>query len=63
MYNADSLYQPSPDKGLIRLLPGLLHMVSENLDLWEQSLPLLDSYLLLDGAGIFQVGSQEHDTG
>jgi len=63
LYNAESLYQPSPDKGLIRLLPGLLHMVSENLDLLEQSLPLLDSYLLLDGAGIFQVGEAKRSLG
>ena len=55
LHNATSYNHPSPEKGLIRLLPGLMGMVGENLDLLVTSLDLLDSYLLLDAAGILQV--------
>lgn len=41
---------------MIRLLPGLLGMLGENIDILDKSLGLLDSYLLLDAAGIIQVG-------
>jgi hypothetical protein len=56
LHNATSYNQPSPEKGLSRLLPGLMGMVGENLDLLVTSLDLLDSYLLLDAAGILEVG-------
>jgi len=55
LHNATSFNHPSSEKGLIRLLPGLMGMVGENLDLLVTSLDLLDSYLLLDAAGILQV--------
>jgi len=55
LHNATSYNHPSPEKGLIRLLPGLMGMVGENLDLLVTSLDLLDSYFLLDAAGILQV--------
>jgi hypothetical protein len=55
LHNATSFNHPSPEKGLIRLLPGLMGMVGENLDLLVTSLDLLDSYLLLDAAGILEV--------
>jgi hypothetical protein len=58
VYNSTSLYHPSPDKGLIRLLPGLMGMVGENMDILNTSLDLLDSYLLLDTAGILQVSRE-----
>ncbi|WOO78855.1 Importin-11 [Vanrija pseudolonga] len=54
LWNAASPYQPTPETGLIRLLPGLLGAIGENMDLIKQLLPLLDSYLLLDAAGITQ---------
>jgi len=53
--HASSLYEPSGEKGLIRLLPGLMGMVGENMDLLVTSLDLLDSYLLLDAPGILPV--------
>lgn len=52
LHNGASPYQPTHETGLIRLLPGLLHAISENMDLLSKLLPLLDSYLLLDAAGI-----------
>jgi hypothetical protein len=55
LYNAASPYQPTAETGLIRLLPGLLAVISENLDMLDQMLPLLESYLLLDASGIVQV--------
>jgi len=55
LHNATSLQHPTPEKGLIRLLPGLLGMLGENMDLLTTSLELLDSYLLLDAPGIIQV--------
>lgn len=55
LYNASSLHQPSSENGLIRLLPGLLGMLGENIDILDKSLQLLDSYLLLDASGITQV--------
>jgi hypothetical protein len=58
LYNASSLYLPSHEKGLVRLLPGLLGMLGENIDILEESLKLLDSYLLLDAAGITQVSER-----
>ncbi|KAL7423456.1 hypothetical protein Q5752_001036 [Cryptotrichosporon argae] len=54
LYNAATPYQPAPEKGLIRLFPGLLSALGENLDLLDSLLPLLDSYLLLDATGIVQ---------
>ncbi|WWC68913.1 uncharacterized protein I206_102849 [Kwoniella pini CBS 10737] len=54
LWNAASPYQPTRETGLIRLLPGLLTMLGENMDLLSKLLPLLDSYLLLDAAGITQ---------
>lgn len=55
LHNATSFNQPSPEKGLVRLFPGLMGMVGENLDLLVTSLDLLDSYILLDAAEILQV--------
>ncbi|GFZ42911.1 hypothetical protein JCM24511_00629 [Saitozyma sp. JCM 24511] len=54
LYNAASPYQPTAETGLIRLLPGLLAVISENLDMLDHMLPLLESYLLLDAPGIVQ---------
>ncbi|WVW79847.1 hypothetical protein I302_101817 [Kwoniella bestiolae CBS 10118] len=54
LWNAASPYQPTKETGLIRLLPGLLTMLGENMDLLSKLLPLLDSYLLLDATGITQ---------
>nr|XP_031857373.1 uncharacterized protein CI109_007237 [Kwoniella shandongensis]KAA5524445.1 hypothetical protein CI109_007237 [Kwoniella shandongensis] len=54
LYNAASPYQPTQATGLIRLLPGLLSMLGENMDLLPKLLGLLDSYILLDAAGITQ---------
>ncbi|WWC59902.1 uncharacterized protein I303_102464 [Kwoniella dejecticola CBS 10117] len=54
LWNAASPYQPTRETGLIRLLPGLLAMLGDNMDLLSKLLPLLDSYLLLDSAGITQ---------
>jgi len=53
LWNAPSGH-PTP---LIRLLPGLLSAISENMDLLTKLLPLLDSYILLDAAGLVQVSS------
>ena len=50
-----SPYQPTRETGLIRILPGLLGMLGENMDLLPKLLTLLDSYLLTDAAGIIQV--------
>ncbi|WWC87587.1 uncharacterized protein L201_002477 [Kwoniella dendrophila CBS 6074] len=58
LWNAASPYQPTKETGLIRLLPGLLSMLGENMDLLSKLLPLLDSYLLLDAAGIIQSHGQ-----
>ncbi|WVQ94582.1 hypothetical protein IAU59_001662 [Kwoniella sp. CBS 9459] len=52
LYNAASPYQPQRETGLIRLLPGLLNMLGENMDLLPKLLALLDSYVLLDAPGI-----------
>ncbi|OCF78224.1 hypothetical protein I204_00161 [Kwoniella mangroviensis CBS 8886] len=54
LWNAASPYQPTKETGLIRLIPGLLSMLGENMDLLPKLLPLLDSYLLLDASGITQ---------
>lgn len=59
LYNSASPYQPSPETGLIRILPGLLLMLGSNLDLLPKLLSLLDSYLLLDPVGISQVSLQQ----
>ena len=58
MYNANSLYRPSSDTGLVKLLPGLLNILAENMDLLPKLLPILDSYLLLDAPGLVQVGAK-----
>ncbi|OWZ26235.1 hypothetical protein C361_07067 [Cryptococcus neoformans Tu259-1] len=58
LYNSASPYQPSPETGLIRILPGLLLMLGSNLDLLPKLLSLLDSYLLLDPVGISQAHGQ-----
>jgi hypothetical protein len=55
LYNGVSIYEPSPEKGLARLLPGLLGMLGENMDILAKSLDLLDSYLLLDSNSVIQV--------
>jgi len=55
LYNAASPYQPAAETGLIRLFPGLLGILGENMDLLSKMLDLLDSYLLLDAAGVTQV--------
>lgn len=57
LHSSTSLYEPSNEKGLIRLLPGLLGMLGENIDILDKSLGLLDSYLLLDAAGLIQVST------
>lgn len=53
--NSTSLYQPSHERGLIRLLPGLLLSVGENMDTLACMLGLLNSYILLDAPGIMRV--------
>ena len=55
LYNSVSYYEPSAEKGLARLLPGLLNMIGENMDLLSKSLSLLESYLLLDAASLINV--------
>ena len=45
---------------MIRLLPGLLHILGDNMDLLRNLLDLLDSYLLLDPIGISQVRLKLH---
>lgn len=55
MYNCTSLYQPTRETGLIRLLPGLTVGLESNFDLMMSFLKLLDSYILLDAPGILQV--------
>lgn len=55
LYNSVSPYQPSSETGLIKLFPGLLSAISENMDLLPKLLPLLDSYVMLDAPGIVQV--------
>ena len=55
MWNATSPYSPTHQTGLIRLLPGLLVTLSENLDLLLVCLSLLDSYILLGAADLIQV--------
>lgn len=55
LYNSASVYHPSAESGLIRLFPGLLGILGENMDLLPQMLGLLDSYILLDVASILQV--------
>lgn len=55
MYNALNPYEPSPETGLIKLFPGLLHLLTENADLLDSLLPLLDSYIVVDAQGIIQV--------
>lgn len=57
LYNATSPYHPTAQTGLIRLMPGLLAVLSENMDLLDHFLALLDSYLLLDAPGIVRVGA------
>ncbi|ODO04862.1 hypothetical protein I350_05472 [Cryptococcus amylolentus CBS 6273] len=54
IYNATSLYQPNVSTGLIRLLPGLLQVLGENMDLLSTLVGLVDSYLLLDAQNITQ---------
>ncbi|WVQ77454.1 hypothetical protein IAR50_007140 [Cryptococcus sp. DSM 104548] len=54
LYNAASPYQPTPSTGLIRLLPGLLVVLGENMDLLSTLLGLVDSYLLLDAQNVTQ---------
>ncbi|ORX36457.1 armadillo-type protein [Kockovaella imperatae] len=54
LYNAASPYEPTPATGLIRLVPGLLNMLSHNMDLLDKALGLLESYLLLDAPGMIQ---------
>ena len=55
LHHAASPLQPTPATGLIRLFPGLLAILGENMDLLPKMLELLDSYLLLDAAGIISV--------
>lgn len=55
-----SPYQPTRETGLIRLLPGLAGALGSNLDMMRPLLKLLDSYLLLDAAGIIQVSLGHH---
>lgn len=57
LYNSASPYQPTPQTGLVSLFPSLINVLSENMDLLPRMLSLLDSYILLDAAGIAQVSS------
>lgn len=54
LWNAMSLYQPTPQTGLISMVPGLIAVVGENMDLLTKLLPLLDSYILLDPARLVE---------
>ncbi|GMK54406.1 hypothetical protein CspeluHIS016_0109920 [Cutaneotrichosporon spelunceum] len=54
LWNAASPYQPTPQTGLISLVPGLIVAVGQNMDLLLRLLPLLDSYILLDAAGLVE---------
>lgn len=56
LHNAGSPYEPTPETGLISLMPGLLSAIAENMDLLDSLLPLLNSYLLLDAGGVTKVG-------
>jgi len=46
LYNSTSLYRPTPETGLATLIPGLLGLLRDNMDLLDRTLTLLDSYLL-----------------
>ncbi|RXK35686.1 hypothetical protein M231_07059 [Tremella mesenterica] len=54
LYNATSLHIPSIEKGLMRLLPGLLGLLQTDMDQAGSLLRLLESYLLLDAPGLIQ---------
>ncbi|KAK4688100.1 importin-11, partial [Tremellales sp. Uapishka_1] len=54
MHNAISPYQPTPEAGLIRLLPGLLNILSEHTEHFSKLLALLDSYILIDASNLVQ---------
>ncbi|ODN87082.1 hypothetical protein L198_07084 [Cryptococcus wingfieldii CBS 7118] len=54
IYNATSLHQPNVSTSLIHLLPGLLQVLGENMDLLSTLVGLVDSYLLLDAQNITQ---------
>lgn len=41
--------------GLLKLYPGLLTMLGQDMDNLQQSLQLVDSYMLLDGQNLVQV--------
>lgn len=55
LYNAVSPYQPARETGLVKILPGLLGILGDNMDILPKLLSLLDSYLLLDAPGLLQV--------
>lgn len=49
------MFDPSAEKGLVKLLPGALEMLSNNLDLFRTVRKLVFSYLLLDANYVVQV--------
>lgn len=55
-----SLDSASPDGDLLSLFPGLVEKLGQDLDSYKICLPLMDSYMLLDGARMMQVSASDH---
>ena len=45
------------ESGLARLFPGLLNLLTENMDVLRNTVTLMESYMLLAGEEIMQVSS------
>jgi len=45
------------ESGLARLFPGLLNLLTENMDVLRNTVALMESYMLLAGEEIMQVSS------
>lgn len=59
MRNVDALEPIANGTGLAKLLPFLINLLGQNLDLQAQALALVDSYIMLDGNGIMTVFGQQ----
>ncbi len=53
--NVTTLEANIADSGLLKLVPFLVNLLGQNLDLQPQALTLIDSYMLLDGSRLMQV--------
>jgi hypothetical protein len=53
--NVNSLDTPTVESGLLKLVPFLVNLLGQNLDLQPQALTLMDSYILLDGTRLMHV--------